>query len=309
MRSVGEQFLAVLREAGLMTEEVGRFSIPTDQEVRRAALASFLDLGRIVAAIQEKHLILIHGSDSKGFWTSDNPVVLHNTFPYGELGLNAPGIEIYFPISSELALGFYCPSIQLKIQHLLSISLPGLDRKKYLEIYRGLQDGNSTSLGSETTLFLNSLHVLRSSRFLYASSSDFEHARNILKHQSEARDIQSLMSVGRMGQGRPSRLQMPPGRWIVIYGSRNHHMVAVDRWNESSDFLEFETRDMATLQAIVDDQPLKQAVLFQDGVERRGMRDVKIEVSRESAPFHVRITHQDESLNQLLRSVRTRRKS
>ena len=86
-------------------------------------------------------------------------------------------------------------------------------------------------------------------------------------------------------------------------------MIGVDKWDEISDFLDFETCDVAALQAIVDDQPLKQAVLFQDGFERRGMREVQIEVLQNSVPFHVRIKHRDESLNQLIQSVRPLRKS
>ena len=234
-------------------------------------------------------------------------MVLHNTFPYGDRGLNAPGIEIYFPISSELVLGFLCPSIELKIQQALSLEYTGIDRQKYSEIYRGLQDGDSVSLGPETVSFLNSLQVLCSSRFLYTPSDDFELAREILQRQPEARDIQSLISVGRLGQGPPSRSNMSPGLWVVFYGGRSHHMVAVDDWDENSDFLEFETRDLATLQVILDDQPLRQAVLFEDGSERRSMREVQIEVLREGPSFRVRVTHRDEILNQLLRSVRTHR--
>jgi hypothetical protein len=306
MRSIAEQMLAALSEAGIDPGEVDGLSIPTNQEVRRAALASFLDLRRIVSAIQEKRPILIHRSNSQVFWISDNPVVLHNTFPYGERALNAPGIEIYFPISSELVLGFFCPSIEVKIQQLLSLEHPNIDRQKYSEIYRGLQGGDAVSLGPETVPFLNSLQVLRSSRFLYAPSNEFEHAREILHRQPEAQNVQTLIAVGRMGQGPPSHTNMPPGLWVVFYGGRSHHMIAVDCWDESADFLEFETRDLATLQAILADQPLKQAVLFQDGAERRGMREVQIEILRKSVPFHIRVTHRDEILNQLLRSVRVR---
>jgi hypothetical protein len=103
------------------------------------------------------------------------------------------------------------------------------------------------------------------------------------------------------------RPNMPPGLWVVFYGVQSHHMIAVDCWDENTDFLEFETRDLATLQAILADQPLKQAVLFQDGAERKGMREVQIEVLQKSAPFQVRVTHRDETLNQILRSVGLRR--
>jgi hypothetical protein len=280
MRSIAEQLLAALGESGIDPGDVDGLSIPTDQEVKQAALASFLDLQRIVGAIQEKRPILIHRSNSQVFWISDNPVVLHNTFPYGERALNAPGIEIYFPISSELVLGFFCPSIEAKIQQLLSLDHPGIDRQKYAEIYRGLQGGDAVSLGPETVPFLNALQVLNSFRFLYASSNEFEHAREIVRRQPAARNVQTLIAVGRMGQGPPLRTNMPPGLWVIFYGGRSHHMIAADCWDEGADFLEFETCDLATLQAILADQPLKQAVLFQDGAERRGMREVQIEVLR-----------------------------
>ena len=213
MRSIAEQLSQTMREAGIDPEQFEEFSIPTDQEVRHAALASLLDIHRIVAALQDKDLILIHSPDSKCFWISDNPVVLQNSFPYGELGLNAPGIEIYLPISSELTLGFYCPSIKLKIQHLLSLEGLNLDQRKYLEIYRGLEDGNSISFGTKTTEFLNSLQVLRSSRFLYAQNDDFEHACNILARHPEAKNLQSLLLVGQMGQGPSPKSRMTRGLW------------------------------------------------------------------------------------------------
>ena len=303
IRSIAEQLSRSLREAGFDPREVDGFSIPTDQETRRAALASFLDLRRIVAALQEKRPILIHGSDSTLFWTSDNPVVLHNSFPYGEQGLNSPGIEIYFPISSELVLGFFCPSIEHKIRQLLALGHPDLNREKYTKIYKALQGGDSVPAESDTSLFLNSLQVLRSSRFLYAPSDDFEQARKLLDRHPEAQDVQSSVSVGSMGQGPPPRPRMPPGLWVVFYGRRSPHIIKVDTWDEDSEFLDFQTRDPLTLRAILNDQPLEQAVLFQDGHERRGMREVRIEVMKESVPIRVCISHRDEALNQILRSV------
>jgi hypothetical protein len=302
MRSIAEQLPRSLREAGIDPGEVDGFSIPTDQEIKRAALVSFLDLKGIVGSLQEKRPILIDSSDSKVFWISDNPVVLHNSFPYGEHGLNAPGIEIYFPVSSDLVLGLFSPSIELKIQQLLSIEHPGVDQHKYEDISRGLQEGNSVSMGPGTVQFLNELQVVSSSRFLYSSNDDFEQAREILQRQPEVRDVQTLISVGRLGQWPNLHPNMPGGLWVVFYGRRSHYMVAGDSWDENSAFLEFETRDEIRLQAVLSDQPLEKAALFQDGTERRVMREVQIEVSGESAPFRVIVTHRNEVLNQILRS-------
>ncbi len=302
MRSVVQQLSESLMEAGIDPGEVDGFSIPTDEEIRRTALASFLDLQGIVGSLQEKRPILIHSSNSKVFWISDNPVVLHNSFPYGERGLNAPGIEVYFPLSSDLVLGFLCPSIELKIQQLLSIDHLGVDRQKSEEIYRGLREGNSVSMGPGTVQFLNELQVLSSSRFIYSSNDDFEQAREILQDQPEVRHVQSLISVGRLGEWPNLHPNMPGGLWVVFYGRRSHYMVAADSWDERSAFLEFETGDEVRLQEVLGDLPLEKAALFQDGSERRSMREVQIEILGERAPFRVRVTHRNEALNQILRS-------
>ena len=301
LRSIAEQLSKTLREAGIDPGEVDGFSIPTDQEIRRAALASFLDLQEIVDSLQKKRPILIHSCESDFFWISDHPVVLYNSFPYGERGLNSPGIEIYFPVSCDLVLGFFCPSIELKIQQLLTDQL-SVEFKKYEEIYRGLQEGYSVSLGAGTGHFLNELQVRSSSRFLYSSNDDFQKAREIVQDEPEVRDVQSLISVSRLGEWPNLHPNMPDGLWIVFYGRNSHYMVAADRWDENSAFLEFETCDEITLQAVLGDQPLEQATLFQNGRDRRGMREVKIEVFGKRAPFRVKVTHRDDVLNQILQS-------
>jgi hypothetical protein len=302
MRSIAEQFSKTLGEAGIDPGEVDGFSIPTDQEIKRAAIASFLDLQGLVDSIQKKRPILIHSCESELFWISDHPVVLYNSFPYGERGLNSPGIEIYFPVSCNLVLAFFCPSIELKIQQILSTDQFSVERQKYEEIYRGLQEGHSVSLGPETVHFLNELQVRSSSRFLYSSGDDFGKAREILQDEPEVRDVQSLISVSRLGEWPNLHPNMPDGLWIVFYGRQSHYMVAADSWDENSAFLEFETRDEIRLQAVLSDQPLKMAALFQNGTERRGMREVKIEVLGTSAPLRVKVTHRDDVLNQILQS-------
>lgn len=302
-RSIAEQLQRSIREAGLNPSEVHGVSIPSEQEVRRAALASFLDLSRIVAGIRTKRAILFRSSVPMSIWISDNPVVLYNSFPYGERGISSPGVEIYFPISAEMVIGFYCPSIEHKIRQLVSLKHPDLNRAKYTKIYGALMGGESAPIDLEACLFLNSLQVHQSSRFLYSPRNEFEQASNLLERHPESQDVQSLISVGSIGQGPPPRASMPSGLWVVFYGTNSHHMIEIDTWDESSEFLEFKTYDILTLQAVVNDQPIEQAVLFQDGYERRGMREVKIKVEGNNAPVHVCVSHQNDALNQILRSA------
>ena len=54
LRSIAEQLSKTLREAGIDPGDIDGFAIPTDQEIRRAALASFLDLQEIVDSLSRR---------------------------------------------------------------------------------------------------------------------------------------------------------------------------------------------------------------------------------------------------------------
>ncbi len=66
---------------------------------------------RVAGILAEKDLILFQCTGKDRFWLSDNPVVMMNSFPYGRIGLKAPGIEVYMPVSQHRCLAFLCPSI------------------------------------------------------------------------------------------------------------------------------------------------------------------------------------------------------
>ncbi len=84
-------------------------------------------------------------------------------------------------------------------------------------------------------------------------------------------------------------------------------MIEVESWNENSDFLDFLTRDDRTLSSIIEDHPLEQAVLFEDGYERIGMREVQVELVEEGPPVRVRVVHRNQALNQILQARRAGR--
>jgi hypothetical protein len=163
-----------------------------------------------------------------------------------------------------------------------------------------LKKGVPVSLGPKTTSFLNSLQILHSSRFLYSSDSDFSLANNVLEKNPHASNIKTLMKVGKLGRGHEPRKAMPKGVWVVVYGNSNHFMISASNWQDYLGFLEFETEDIDGLNLILKDQPLKQVVLFEDGYERKGMRNVKFELSVIDSVTRVTVKHIDESLNNLL---------
>ena len=301
MRSMAVQLAASLTDAGFDPDEVQGFSIPTDHEIRRAALATLLDADATVSSIEAKRAFLVCPDlPDQPFWISDNPVALQQTFPYSELSLSAPGIEIYFPIARDLALALYCPSLELQLGRALAAGDPRIDHEKFSEIYRGIQTGAAVSLGPETARFLNELQVLRSSRFVYGPTDDFALAHRVIDRLPQARTIESFVSVGKMGQGHPRRSGMPPGLCVVFYGRRDHHVLHVDTWNDGErGYLSVTTRDAQALERVVEDEPLVAAFLYQDGWQRVGMRDVRVEVVQGDV-VEVRVLHRDEALNQLM---------
>ena len=50
-----------------------------------------------------------------------------------------------------------------------------------------------------------------------------------------------------------------------------------------------------------------EAILYEDGNRLHGMRDVRVEVSGTGCPVVVRVLHQDESQNQLMRQINSGR--
>lgn len=305
MQSVMEQLRQQVQAWGWDPDELTNGAVPTDQETRRAALEMLLHPDDLAASIEAKRTFLVRATPEEPLWTSDNPVALQQTYPYGDLGVSAPGIEVYFPISRELALAFYCPSIELQMKRAISLRPPRLDVDKFTEIYRGLQTGAAVSFGSGTTRFLNELQVLRSSQFLYSPSNDFDLARQVIERAPQARTIKGLVGTGTLGQQRP---RMPPGLCIVFFGREDHHVLHVEeRLADQDEFMSVTTRDLDTLQRLIHDQPLVEAVLYEDGHGLHGMRDVRVEVTEGTLPLMVRVLHRDEGQNELMRHIARKR--
>lgn len=301
MQSVMEQLRRQAREWGFDPDEFANGAIPTDQDTRRAALEMLLRPEGLARSIETKRTFLIRATPEQPLWTSDNPVVLHQPFAYGDVGVSAPGIEIYFPISRDLALAFFCPSIERKLGRNLAQPPDGFEVDKGTEIYRCMQTGAAVSPGPHTTRVLNQLQVLRSSRFVYGPADDFTLARRVIERVPDARMIHGLVGIGTPGQRRSG---MPAGLCIVFFGREDHHVLHVEqRMPDEDGFMLVATRDFGTLQRVLDDQPLVEAVLYEDGHGRQGMRDVRIEVSEGNLPLLVRVVHQDEAQNQLMRQI------
>lgn len=306
MRTLSGQLKDILSEAGVPPEEVAAIPLPTEEEIKSAMVRALGDLDALVNGLASKNGLLIQ-APKEDLFLSDNPVVLSNSFPYGNLGVDSPGVEVYLPLSPGLAIAMYCPTILRKIPAFLRSAAPDADKQKYYELAQALIEGHPTSLGSGMATYLNELQVVSSSRFLFSAKKEFELAVRILAVRPDLGRVESLMTMGKMGQAFPRKPRMPLGTWAVFEGSLNHEMIPIVEWVKGSEPLQMTTRMMNVRHALEACGELVQCQLFQDGNPGRGMRDVKVDFVPSATDVTLFVSHRDESLNELMKKLRSRR--
>lgn len=90
------------------------------------------------------------------FWTSDNPVVLHNDSG-GDVGISEKNTEIHFPLKSDLTFVLFDPLHPVKIDE-------------------------------NFAWYSNMLQVMNSTRFIYSTVDDFEMAKEFLEKNPMYKD-------------------------------------------------------------------------------------------------------------------------
>ncbi len=170
-------------------------------------------LAELTAPLVSKHSYLLVKNCDGDLYISDNPVVMHNAKeygPYGNIGLAVPHIEIYFPLSHDLVLAYACPltikeieeahaAANEKISTLFArkfMSPRGLSAEDELEIERSraeiqrakayyamMKSERVAPMNSETLLFLNSLQVRGSFRYLACRNGHFSFALQALSER------------------------------------------------------------------------------------------------------------------------------
>lgn len=269
-----------------------------DQKARIAALRQLLEIDKIADYFENKRIVLIRAHESNPFITSDNPVVMFNVFPYGEQGLDSKGIQVYYPISSDLSIGFYCESIVRKMSSFSLVPFAHKEKSYYSDAYNSISAGKAFRLKPESAGFLNELQLSQSSRFLYSSNDDFEFAELILKKRPELSLVLSRMKLGTPEEAFKKE-SMPNGLWLVHFDEDDHGMMEVDEFDFDGAYLELTIPD-STKADFLSGRNFECVSLYQDGSALATMREVVCEVSGESEPSIIRIRHTNESLNQIL---------
>lgn len=179
-----------IEEAGSDPSKVEGFNDPSEEKVRKSAILSIRESGQLARHFLDKVWTLQKAPNGHSFWISDNPLTLHNSVDRGSrgnLGLAVPGIEIHLPLASELSIWMIHPTIVQQVLNGFELARcnPEPIGKDALESLRttavAMKEGTPVQVGPENVTFLNSLQVINSSRFLYASSPAFGLAEEMIK--------------------------------------------------------------------------------------------------------------------------------
>jgi hypothetical protein len=130
-------------EGGKM-EDIKGWAPSTENTIKQEHLTFIREhIADFAGIIAQKDFALITSMPSRSFYLGDNPVCLHNERdfgPYGNLGLAVEGIQIYMPLSADLMLCAWCPTVMAASRKMLD------DAKQTVE-----RDGLSALMAGRTT--------------------------------------------------------------------------------------------------------------------------------------------------------------
>jgi hypothetical protein len=202
----------ILREKieamGGLIEDIRGYEPPTENNLAKNHVLHMREaVSKFAPVIAEKNFALMISNGRRKFYLGDNPVVMHNEHDFGffgNIGLAVKGIQIFLPLTCDLVLCAFCPTIAdemysrmasiikdrdeliasrvLSGEILLSQSqqlrseLEKKDRETYKEISSFDQSGVILA-GDEHVDFINSLQSMYATRFVICSKGDLQLAR------------------------------------------------------------------------------------------------------------------------------------
>ncbi len=207
-----DQLAEHLEQHGCSIEDIVGYEPLTDDVLRELHIRFMRDAaGDFAKVIGTRDFLLLEAPKGRHFYLSDNPVTIHNSQPsdgfYGNMGLACEGIEIYMPLTSDLQLCAWCPSLLGKMRErnaeskrqlaaaILSPAKVGvanptllMEQLNQLREYRvtiedtlnRAAEGVPLSASSENMDFQNALQVGQAREHLICQKADFDLAKRFM---------------------------------------------------------------------------------------------------------------------------------
>lgn len=147
----------------------------------------------------DKDWLLLQTDNKNPYLIGDHPLTMHNMMEKagrGNIGISVEGIELYFPLSPELALAIWCPSHRQvlmdgirRFDRLTGTSNKDLNNTKNeaLAIIEAIQEGKPLQSKPENIEFFNSLQISTAERFVFSSNNDFAIVTEMIRTNPELR--------------------------------------------------------------------------------------------------------------------------
>ncbi|WP_406721099.1 DUF4238 domain-containing protein [Thioclava litoralis] len=201
-----------LNQRGVSIEDIEGYEPLTDDVLREQHIRFMRDAaGEFAQIIGAKDFLLIKAPKGRQFYLSDNPVTIHNNQPQdglrSNMGLSCEGIEIYMPLTSDLQLCAWCPSILENIKArnvesnrqlatiilspaMVNVANPTLLQEQLAQLrkYRAnfentlsrAAEGVPLSASNENMDFLNALQIGQAREHLICQKADFDLAKRFV---------------------------------------------------------------------------------------------------------------------------------
>ena len=163
---------------------------PSEEDEKLFAIRFMRDASsKFAPLLALKDWLLCRPDSNDRFVVGDHGVGRHNMndlSPRGNLGLMSPGIEIYLPLSPQLALAMWCPTLLAEVQQGLS-QIHGPKPKPALELLKAVESGTPLSFRPENVTYANSLQIRAAERFVFSCHGDFSLAKEMVSDHPHMR--------------------------------------------------------------------------------------------------------------------------
>lgn len=98
------------------------------------------NIGTFAMIFAEKDFLLAEAAPGRSFYLGDHPVALSNRADgglHGNIGIGVPGIEIYMPLSPDLMLCAWCPTLLAEVRAGLGDQLKAAQAAALAQVMRG----------------------------------------------------------------------------------------------------------------------------------------------------------------------------
>lgn len=273
---IGVQIRSLVADLRFDPDNDSSLMLPTEDDVKIQSARAFLQRQEHSAALMRLIPALYSCPTENRFVISDNPVILYNPLPYGELGLRSNGVIVVIPVTPSLALALHCPTLLEKYERASS--------SRMVPYKGGLTTGSPILIDVELVDYLNKSQVVQSGKYIYSATNDFKAEVEFLDQNEEYRQPTPQSFLGEMGSGPPPKRDMPLGTWLVIHSQNDHGMLAIAQVSEEGEGITVRTSQTDALAELEANPEILRVELYVDQravhmigqakIERFGMLEV-----------------------------------